>query len=165
MAKHGLIVAVIVLMFAAPAAPQRQTGGDTPTIAEKTAGMQKLEGFFNLYWEEKAERMWLEIARTGEEFLYVTDLASSIEGRNRGSWSGGQIMRFDRYGSRIFLTQVNYQNRAISDDAAERRAVSEAYTDPTIFGFRIAAEEGGRRSCGRHRLFHAGRTEPGRRRH
>jgi len=144
MAKHGVIVAAIVMMFAAPAVPQRQAGGDTPTIAEKTAGMQRLEGFFNLYWEEKAERMWLEIARTGEQFLYVTDLASSIEGRNRGSWSGGQIMRFDRYGLRIFLTQVNYQNRAVSSDAAERRAVEEAYTDPTIFGFRIAAEEGGR---------------------
>ena len=61
MARHGLIVVVIVLFFAAPGAPQRQTGGDTPTIAEKTAGTQKLEGFFNLYWEEKAERMWLEI--------------------------------------------------------------------------------------------------------
>jgi len=96
MAKHGVIVAVIVLMFAAPAAPQRQTGGETPAIAEKTAGMQKLEGFFN-YWEEKAERMWLEIGKTGAEFLYVTDLSSSIEGRNRGSWSGGQVMRFDRH--------------------------------------------------------------------
>jgi len=144
MAKHGVIVAVMVVMFAAPAMPQRPAGGDVPTIAEKAAGMQKLEGFFNLYWEEKAERMWLEIPRTGEEFLYVTDLASSIEGRNRGSWSGGQIMKFDRYGSRIFLTQVSYQNRAVSDDAPERRAVAEAYTDPTIFAFRIAAEESGR---------------------
>ena len=71
--------------------------------------MQKLEGFFNLYWEEKAERMWLEIDQAGAEFLYVTDLSSSIEGRNRGSWSGGQIMRFDRHGSRIFLTQVIYR--------------------------------------------------------
>ena len=144
MAKHGVIVAVMVVMFAAPAMPQRPAGGDVPTIAEKAAGMQKLEGFFNLYWEEKAERMWLEIPRTGEEFLYVTDLASSIEGRNRGSWSGGQIMKFDRYGSRIFLIQVSYQNRAVSDDAPERRAVAEAYTDPTIFAFRIAAEESGR---------------------
>jgi hypothetical protein len=67
MARHGLIVVVIVLFFAAPGAPQRQTGGDTPTIAEKTAGTQKLEGFFNLYWEEKAERMWLEIGKTGAE--------------------------------------------------------------------------------------------------
>ena len=144
MKKHGVTALAIVLMLAAAASAQKQAGGDTPTISEKTAGMRKLEGFFNLYWEEKAEKMWLEIGKTGLEFLYVTDLVSGIEGWSRGSWSNGEVMRLDRYGSKVFLTQVNFENRAVSDNAAERRAVMEAYTDPTIFGFRIAAEEGGR---------------------
>jgi hypothetical protein len=144
MARHVLTVAVFVLLLTVPVAAQKPAGSSMPTIKEKTAGMQKLEGFFNLYWEENAEKIWLEIDKAGTEFLYVADLSSSIEGRNRGSWSGGQVMRFDRYGSKVFLTQVNYQNRAVSDNPAERRAVTEAYTDPTIFGFRIAAEESGR---------------------
>jgi Met-zincin/Domain of unknown function (DUF5117) len=144
MKKHRVTALIIILTLAAPAAAQKQLGNDMPTIAEKTAGMQKLEGFFNLYWEEKAEKIWLEIGKTGQEFLYVSDLVSSVRGWSRGSWSGGQVMRFDRFGSKIFLIQVNFQNRAISDAAAERRAVAEAYTDPAIFGFRIAAEEGGR---------------------
>jgi len=144
MKKQGVGVVAVSLMLAALALAQKQAGSDMPTISEKTAGMQKLEGFFNLYWEEKTEKMWLEIDKAGLEFLYVTDLVSSIEGRSRGSWSGGQVMRFDRFGSKVFLTQVNFENRAISDNGAERRAVAEAYTDPAVFGFRIAAEEAGR---------------------
>lgn len=121
---------------AAEAAPQ--------AIGERTAGMRKMEGLFNLYWEERAERMWLEIGSFGREFLYVTSLASSFEGRNRGSWNGGQVIRFDRYGSKVLLSQVQYRYRALTSDDLERRAVAEAYTDPVIFAFRVAAEEGGR---------------------
>ena len=118
-----LCIALLSLTPACALAAQRAGTGDVPTIAEKTAGMQKFEGFFNLYWEEKAEKMWMEISKPGTEFLYVTDYASSIEGRNRGSWSGGQVMRFDRYGAKVFLTQVNYQNRA--GCGAARRADRE----------------------------------------
>lgn len=146
MIRHALTVALLSTIFAVSGMAQRQGAADvpTPTIRERTAGMQKFEGLFNLYWEEKAERIWLEIEKLGNEFLYVTDLSSSIEGRNRGSWNGGEVVRFERYGSRVFVTQVNYRYRAISDDPVERRAVSEAYTDPTMFAFRVGAEESGR---------------------
>ncbi len=144
MAKFSLAIVLLALACSAAQAEQKTVAGDLPSIAERTSGMRKLEGFFNLYWEERAERMWLEIDKWDTEFLYVTDLSSSIQGRNRGSWSGGRIVRFERHSSKVFLMEVNYQYRAVSDNPAERRAVSEAYTDPVLFGFRIAAEEGGR---------------------
>jgi hypothetical protein len=141
-----IALVLLSLMVAVPALAQRPgtVEGPIPTIKERTAGMQKLEGLFNLYWEEKAERMWLEIEKLDTEFLYVTDLASSFSGRNRGSWNGGQVIRFDRYSSRVFMTQLNYRYRAVTSDPVERRAVAEAYTDPVIFSFRVAAEETGR---------------------
>ncbi len=145
MIRRLSILMVICAATAVSGAAQRQAGdAPIPTIRERTAGMQKLEGFFNLYWEERAERLWLEIDKLGTEFLYVTDLSSSFEGRNRGSWNGGQSLKFDRYGARILATQVNYRYRAVTSDPVEPRAVKEAYTDPAVFGFRVAAEEDGR---------------------
>jgi len=139
--KNSAVIAGLILM--AVTAYAGQQADNIPTISNKTDGMQKLEGFFNLYWEEAAERMWMEIDEW-DEFLYVVQLPGSFEGRNRGSWGGSRVVRFERYGSKVFLRQSNYRYRAISDDSLERRDVADAYTAPTIFGFRVAAEEGGR---------------------
>jgi len=143
--KKALLLTAFVLAWAATGLSQQRAAGDAiPPLSEKTAGLKKLEGFFNLYWEEKAEKMWLEVDKWRQEFLYVTQLPSSIEGRDRGSWSGGQVVKFERYGSKVLLTRSNYQYRALSNDPIEQRAVAEAYTEPAIAGFRIAAEESGR---------------------
>ena len=40
------------------------------TIAEKTAGAEKLVGYYNLYWDAKAGKLWLEIDKWVAEFLY-----------------------------------------------------------------------------------------------
>ncbi len=142
--RVSMLIAICAVTAVAGSAQRQAADAPVPTIRERTAGMQKLEGFFNLYWEERAERLWLEIDKLGTEFLYVTDLSSSIEGRNRGAWNGGQSLRFDRFGSKILATQVNYRYRAVTGDPVEPRAVKEAYTDPAVFGFRVAAEEDGR---------------------
>src|SRR5437763_17128602 len=52
----------------APTAAEK--GGQVPTIAEKTAGMQTLPGYFNLYWDARQGKLWLEIDKWGTEFLY-----------------------------------------------------------------------------------------------
>src|ERR1039458_6751428 len=32
-----------------------------PSIEERTGGMQKLDGFFPVYWEERTGRLWFDI--------------------------------------------------------------------------------------------------------
>ncbi len=136
--------AILLLFIGSAQAAQQPAGAGLPSITEKTAGMQKFEGYFNLYWEEKAEKMWLEIERWKTEFLYVTSIPSSIEGRDRGAWNGGWVVQFERTGSKVFLTRSNYGFRALGDNPVEQRAVAEAYTSAVVFGFRVAAEEGDR---------------------
>src|SRR5947207_8302498 len=63
------------------ARPLQQRGADVgvtnmPTITEKTAGMQKLRGYFNLYWDAKQGKLWLEIDKWGSAFLYQRDRKS-----------------------------------------------------------------------------------------
>lgn len=118
------------------------------TIAEKTAGMKKLNGFYPLYWDEKGGNLFLEIERVGEEFLFYTSLAAGLGsndiGLDRGQIGQERLMRFERVGPKILLVERNLKFRAISNDAAERDAVTGAFAASTHWGFTVAAEDGTR---------------------
>src|SRR5208282_1864581 len=118
-----------LLMIAALAAPvPAWAGPDTPptaTIAEKTAGAQKYPGYFNLYWDAKQGKLWLEIDKWGSEFLYQSGLPAGIGsndiGLDRGQMGATRIVRFERSGPKVLLIQENLDYRAVSDDPYERR--------------------------------------------
>ena len=54
------------------------------------------------------------------------------------------VVKFVRSGPKILLEQVNYRYRAISDNAAERSSVKEAFAQSIIGGFTVAAVQGDR---------------------
>jgi len=120
----------------------------TPTITEKVAGMEKYPGYFNFYWDAKAGKVWLEIDKWNSEFLYVEALPAGIGsndlGLDRGELGQSYIVRFERIGPRVLLIAPNYGFRATTDNADERRAVKDAFAESTLWGFEVAAEEGGR---------------------
>src|SRR5437879_12424245 len=76
----------------------------TSTIAERTAGSQKLAGYFNLYWDAKQGKLWLEIDKWGTEVLYQSGLSAGVGsndiGLDRGQLGGRGIVRFERDGPR-----------------------------------------------------------------
>jgi len=123
-------------------------GANGATIAEKTAGMTKLNGFYPLYWDGKGGNLFLEIERMGEEFLFYTSLGSGLGsndiGLDRAQVGGERLLRFERVGPKILLTEQNLRFRALSNDPAERKAVTDAFATSTQWGFPVAAEEGGR---------------------
>ena len=49
-------------------APRRRADAHSP-IDERTAGMQKIDGYFPLYWDERTGSLFLEIPRFDTEFL------------------------------------------------------------------------------------------------
>ena len=62
MLKHSRWFFLVLLACAASgAAGASPETAQTPTIAEKTAGAQKFPGYFNLYWDGKQGKIWLEI--------------------------------------------------------------------------------------------------------
>src|SRR5579864_3668981 len=117
----------------------------TPAIAEKTSGMQKLPGYFNLYWDAKQGKLWLEIDKWGTEFLYQSGLPAGIGsndiGLDRGQLGATRIVRFERSGPKVLLIQENLEYRAVSNDADERRAVHDSFAESALWGFTAAAEE------------------------
>jgi len=68
------ILVAVLLVCSVAAAQQRPEPAAPPTIAAKTAGLKSFPGFFNFYWDEKAGKIWLEIDKWSDEFLYVNSL-------------------------------------------------------------------------------------------
>jgi len=117
-------------------------------ITDKVKGMEKFQGFFTFYWDAKAGKVWLEIDKWNSEFLYVESLPAGIGsndiGLDRGQLGNSAIVRFDRSGPRVLLVAPNYAFRAYTNNADERTAVKDAFAESTLWGFEVAAEEGGR---------------------
>ncbi len=137
--------------LATPAVTQRPDGGASgpvPSIDDKTAGMERLDGYFPLYWDSTAGVLYMEISRFDEEVLYVRGLAAGLGsndiGLDRGQLGGGGLVTFARVGPKILMVQPNLTYRAISDNEDERRAVEEAFAESILWGFTVAAETDGR---------------------
>src|SRR3984957_3663049 len=118
------------------------------TISEKTVNTQKLAGYFNLYWDPKQGKLWLEIDKWNSEFLYQSGLSAGIGsndiGLDRGQLGATRIVRFERSGPKVLLIQSNLDYRAISNDEDERRAVRDSFAESALWGFTAAAEDGDR---------------------
>jgi hypothetical protein len=120
----------------------------TTSISEKTKSMEKMAGYFNIYWDAKAGKLWLEIDKWGTEFLYQSSMPAGIGsndiGLDRGQLGGTHVVRFERSGPKVLLVQSNLEFRAVSEDTDERRAVRDSFAESVLWGFTVAAEEGER---------------------
>jgi hypothetical protein len=133
----------------APEGPARPAGSTKPpTIEEKTAGLQKLDGFFPLYWDATSGTLLMEVARLDTDVLYVTGLEAGVGsndiGLDRGQGGSVQVVRFERVGPKLFLVEPNLRFRADTADPAVRRTVEESFARSIHWGFSIVAETSGR---------------------
>ena len=150
--RCALALAVLCWSQSAGAADQtpaaRRSSEPIGSIAEKTKGMKKIDGFFPVYWEESEGRLWLEVPRLDVEVLHVTGFATGLGsndiGIDRGALSGSRIVKFERVGPRLLMVQPNYQYRGTSANAAEVRDVNEAFARSVLWAFPIAAASEGR---------------------
>ncbi|MFQ6045203.1 MAG: DUF5117 domain-containing protein, partial [Gemmatimonadales bacterium] len=115
-----------------------------PSIEDKTAGMRQLDGFFPLYWDPDQGTLWMEISNFDAEVLHNNGIGAGLGsndiGIDRGQLAGSRIVKFERVGRKILMVQPNYGFRASSDNAAEVRAVSDAFARSVLWGFTAAAE-------------------------
>lgn len=137
---------LLALLLALSACVLAQPAADP--IAAKTANFRKLDGFFPLYWDETAGKLWLEIDKLDREFLYVANLSAGVGsndlGLDRGQMGAVRIVRFERSGPKVLLVQPNYDFRAVTESAGERRAVEESFAQSVLWGGEVAAASGAR---------------------
>ncbi|MBT4187849.1 MAG: DUF5117 domain-containing protein, partial [Gemmatimonadales bacterium] len=152
----SLTVLAAVALATVPEQAEAQRGGgaggaaagELPSIADKTEGMDRMDGFLPLYWDADMGQLWMEIPEMGVEMIhfmgYGAGLGSNDLGLDRGALRGSRIVKFERVGRKILMVQPNYRFRAQSDNPDERRAVRDAFARSVIWDFAPAAETGGR---------------------
>jgi hypothetical protein len=123
-------------------------GGPIPSIDARTAGMQKIDGFYPLYWEERTGSLFVEIPKLDTDILMNTGLAAGLGsndiGLDRGGGAGARIVSFQRVGPRVLMVQPNMSFRSSSPNPLERKSVEDSFAKSVLWGFAVAGEANGR---------------------
>ncbi|MFN7793800.1 MAG: peptidase, partial [Cyclobacteriaceae bacterium] len=124
-----LLVLFSTNLFAQKKKQEPSLASSTPTpsaIEGKVSGMKKYPGFFDFYYDEKQDKIFLVIDKWDAEFIYVESVTAGVGsndiGIDRNQLGGERIVKFERKGPKVLMTQPNYFYRAISTNAAERKA-------------------------------------------
>lgn len=114
---------------------------EAPSIAERSIFMP---GFLPLYWDADEGRLYGDIHGITDQFIYYNGLSHGVGsndlGLDRGRLGDTHLVQLDQVGKKVFLTAVNTKYTARSDNAAERRAVREAFAQSIIWGFEVAEQ-------------------------
>lgn len=140
------VVATAALLSLLPLAPAPLTAQELPSIAEHTAGMTALEGFFDLYWDEDTGKLFWQFDDMDTGFIYQVSMGSGLGsnpvGIDRGQLEGTYLLEPMRVGPKVLLVEPNYRYRARSDNPREVAAVREAFAPSVQWGFDVVARTG-----------------------
>ena len=119
------------------------------SIAGRTSGMEKRDGFLPLYLDGTSGKLLLELpADSTRVLLFVseaTGLGSNPVGLDRGANAGSWVARFDRAGEQVLVVFENWNYRSsLRDNAAHARTVAESFPPSTVAALPLVAREGGR---------------------
>jgi hypothetical protein len=126
---------------AAPAAPA--------TIASKTAGMDKRDGFIPLYLDEKNGKILMEVPRDSMKFLLfaqeATGLGSNPLGFDRGAADDDRVVHVQRTGDRLLLVVENWKYRSsLGPNSPNGQSIMESFPPSTMASMPVLATENGR---------------------
>ena len=115
-------------------------------IAGFTAEMQHQEGFFDFYYQIETNKVFLKIDKFDKIFLFQSSMPQGIGsndiGLDRGQLGDTRLVKFERFGNKVLLKQLNTQYRASSSNIAEQASINEAFADSVIAGFSVVATDG-----------------------
>ena len=115
--------------------------GTQAQIADKIQSMKAYTGYFNFYHDEANDKIYLEVNKLNQEFLYAYSLAQGVGnndlGLDRGQLGNEQVVYFEKQGNKIFLVQPNTRYRANTTNPLEKISVQQAFAKSILFGFKI----------------------------
>ncbi|WMI67203.1 zinc-dependent metalloprotease [Mangrovimonas sp. YM274] len=109
--------------------------------------LNSYSGFFNFYYEEAQDKIYLEVNKLDIEFLYVNSLATGVGsndiGLDRGQLGDNRVVSFTKAGNKLLLVQHNLDYRANTDNGLEKKSIEQAFAKSVLFGFKIEKENNG----------------------
>lgn len=117
------------------------------SVSDFTQGMQHQAGYFDFYYDEQQDKVYLVVDKLDTEFLFQSSLPQGVGsndiGLDRGQLGETRVVRFERYGNKLLLKQLNTDYRASSSNQAEKTSIDEAFADSVIAGFTAEAQSNG----------------------
>ena len=105
----------------------------------------KYEGYYNFYYDDKEDKIYLEVDQLDSDFLYVHSLSEGLGsndiGLDRGQLGGGVVVKFKKAGNKLLLIQPNQSYRALTNNEEERESVEEAFAKSVLHGFVIKEQK------------------------
>ena len=119
-----------------------------PSVATRTEGMVRRDGFLPFWLDARGGRLWLEIPPPGArqvaaQAIYVESLrrglGSNPVGLDRGQLGEARLLTIRRIGPTVLFEQPNLGYRALDASDAEQRATDESFATSVLWGAKIAA--------------------------
>ncbi len=126
----NLVPGLVLLLWVTATA-----AADVNTIIKNS---QHKAGYFDLYYDQSTDKLYLEIKQFEQEFLYQTALVQGLGsndiGLDRGRLSDTKVVHWVRQGNKVFLKQNNLKYRADTQDPLEAQTIDQAFADSIIWG-------------------------------
>jgi hypothetical protein len=143
--------AVVLLCLASPVLakePKKETPGPQ-TLAGRTAGLKRSDGFIPTYWDAGKGVLLFELPPRllDKELLYFTGFGTGIGSTrlfaDRSSLTGGALIRLQRSGARLLVIQENPAFRAAAGSDALKQSVEKSFPTSVLAALPIEAEDSG----------------------
>ncbi len=116
-------------------------------LVKDKKGVSKYTGYFNFYYDDNEDKIYLEVDKLNSEFLYVHALSEGLGsndiGLDRGQLGGGVVVKFIKTGNKLLLIQPNQKYRALTDNLEEKKSIEEAFAKSVLYGFKIEEQNNG----------------------
>jgi hypothetical protein len=143
--RTRLIWLAMIAMFLVPAFA---AGQQPASFSQRTASLDRRDGYIPMYWDAARGRLLLEISRFNEDVLYFVTTSKGIGsvelGVDRGLTANSAAIRFERIGPRVHVVQQNLRFRAPNGNAALQQGMEESFASSVLAALPIEAEEGER---------------------
>jgi hypothetical protein len=148
-----LLPAWVIVFFGIVLFSSAQTSAapveDKTTLAGRTAGLKRHDGFLPYYWDEKKGAILFELspAAMDGKFLYFTGLGSGIGSTeafaDRSTFGGGWVCRFRRVGMRVLVIQENTGFRAPGGAPELQHSVEYSFPTAVMASLPVEGEQNG----------------------
>jgi hypothetical protein len=122
---------------------------ESASLASRTAGLTKRDGFLPYYWDEKKGEILFELAPAAlsREFLYFTGLGSGVGSTaifaDRSTFGGAAVCRLRRVGMRVLVIEENTSFRAENGSAELKHSVESSFPTSVLAALPVEAEQNG----------------------
>lgn len=150
-----LQIPAVLLMFlgcltaGAGAQTSAKPASEASGLAARTAGLERHDGFFPYYWDEKKGDILFELspAVLKGEFLYFAGLGSGVGTTeafaDRSSFGAGSVCRFRRVGMRVLVIEENSSFVAPNGTPELQHSVEYSFPTSVLASLPVEAERDG----------------------